>query len=153
MKDLFKEPGPQHLWGHSRAHTSAQILGQSGPLGMSLILGLTAKLLIGGWGPQQRLGQVRSHLVKQILGQLSMKSLNRLQQTGFGHVCWQVCGLEQTGARHETDLGTTTFGVGVTEIGKQEWQFTKGHDKCVTWAFRDVTKWWISMGSKSQPMY
>ena len=27
MKDLFKEPGPQHLWGHSRAQISAQILG------------------------------------------------------------------------------------------------------------------------------
>lgn len=73
---------------------------------------------------------MRSHLVKQILGQLSMKSLNRLQQTGFGHVCWQVCGLEQTGARHETDLGTTTFGVGVTvvtaDVGATEVGFVAG---------------------------
>lgn len=110
------EPGPQHLCGHSRAHTSAQILGHLGDWGMSLILGLWLMVaLIGGWGPQQRLGHTCSQLEKQTRGHPATSSISWkrfLVQHGLGHDgrhVWE----EQAGATHETGFGFFDVGVAV----------------------------------------
>ena len=117
------EPGPQHLCGHSRAHTSAQILGHLGDWGMSLILGLWLMVaLIGGWGPQQRLGHTCSQLEKQTRGHPATSSISWkrfLVQHGLGHDGRHVWG-EQAGATHETGFGF--FDVGVAVGRAKEWQ-------------------------------
>lgn len=145
IKDLFIEPGPQHLWGHSSAHTSAQIFGQSGDWGMSLILGLWPMTpLIGGWGPQQRLGQLRSHLVKHTLGHpaISCISLKRfLVQHGFGHDGRHVWG-EQAGATQETGFGFPVVGtaVGLTVERRKEIPSSLEHFILITAPIRKIRK-------------
>ena len=120
------EPGPQHLWGHSRAHTSAHIFGHLGDWGMSLILGLWLMVaLIGGWGPQQRLGHTCSQLEKQTRGHPATSSISWkrfLVQHGLGHDGRHVWG-EQAGATHETGFGF--FDVGVAVGRAKEWQRLK----------------------------
>ena len=117
------EPGPQHLCGHSRAHTSAQILGHLGDWGMSLILSLWLMVaLIGGWGPQQRLGHTCSQLEKQTRGHPATSSISWkrfLVQHGLGHDGRHVWG-EQASATHETGFGF--FDVGVAVGRAKEWQ-------------------------------
>ena len=82
MKDLFKEPRPQLLSGHSRAQILAQIFGY--PLKeMSFIFGRCVMRFTNvGWRPQQRLEQTCAHFLQQI-GRLKAFVAGIINVTGY----------------------------------------------------------------------